>query len=61
MVVGVLVGILGAFLLVVAAHKAVVVGGIALAAVGGTITFVSGVAAGVANGMARHEYLRSRH
>jgi hypothetical protein len=32
---------------------------IAICAVGGTVTFVSGVAAGVANGMARHEHLKN--
>jgi hypothetical protein len=39
---------------------AVVIGGIAVCAFGGVVTFVSGVAAGVANGMARHEHLQRR-
>jgi hypothetical protein len=60
MVVGVLLGVLGAFVIGVASTTAVVTAGIAVAAIGGTVVFVSGVAAGVANGMARHEYLRSK-
>lgn len=58
MVVGVLLGLLGALLLLVSPNTAASAGGIALAAVGGTVVFVSGVAAGVANGLARHERLR---
>jgi hypothetical protein len=60
MIVGGLVGVLGAFVLLVAHSTAGIAAGIALTALGGTVVFVSGVAAGVANGLARHEHLRSR-
>lgn len=60
MVVGVLLGLLGAFGLVVSESTGVTIGAIAACAVGGTVVFVSGVAAGVANGMARHEHLSGR-
>lgn len=60
MAVGFLLGLLGAALLVVSDRTGLEVAGIALTGIGGVVMFVSGVAAGVANGIARHEHLQKR-
>jgi hypothetical protein len=53
MLVGFLVGLFGAETLVLWSSPAAVAAGVALCAIGGLVVFVSGVAAGVANGIAR--------
>lgn len=60
MTVGFLLGVLGAGVLVVGHGTAVLLAGIALAGLGAVVVFVSGVAAGVANGLARHDHLQQR-
>ncbi len=60
MVVGALLGVLGAFVLLVSTSNALTTAGIAICVFGGTVVFVSGVAAGVANGLARHDYIKSK-
>jgi drug/metabolite transporter (DMT)-like permease len=60
MTVGFLTGLFGVMVLVLWDGPTAAIAGVACCALGGTVTFVSGVAAGVANGMARHEHLQRR-